>query len=138
MRGAPPPPGERGGAGKAGGDDARGDNALGAGGGWSPGDSAPRSDVLLQCRCLRCPSSSMELENIVANTVLLKAREGERAAGGERGLEHPCRSRPSAERCPRDAGGRRWGCAPVPPAAAVGVPCGCAGVGNGLFETEPR
>lgn len=35
--------------------------------------------------CLRCPSSSMELENIVANTVLLKAREGERAAGGWEG-----------------------------------------------------
>lgn len=58
----------------------------------------------------------MELENIVANTVLLKAREGERAARGEGsgGLEHPCRSRPSAERCPAGlragpAGGGFWG-----------------------------
>lgn len=68
----------------------------------------------------------MELENIVANTVLLKAREGERAAGGERGPEHPCRSRPSAER--GDARGMRAGTAGMragPAGRGCRVPCGC-------------
>lgn len=33
----------------------------------------------------------MEIENIVANTVLLKAREGERRGGGEGGMCAPSR-----------------------------------------------
>lgn len=79
--------------------------------------------------CLRCPSSSMELENIVANTVLLKAREGERAAGvkrrggvGGNGRTHGRRDRsiPVAVAPPRSdargggAGGHRRGCAAGP------------------------
>lgn len=43
----------------------------------------------------------MELENIVANTVLLKAREGERAAGGSRSI--PGTGGPPAPGC------GRWG-----------------------------
>lgn len=71
----------------------------------------------------------MELENIVANTVLLKAREGERAAGGE-GRRAGGWSILVAVAPPRSDAQR--GCAPVPPAAAFGVPCGRAGIGNGL------
>lgn len=96
--------------------------------------------------CLRCPSSSMELENIVANTVLLKAREGERAAGvkrrggvGGNGRTHGRRDRsiPVAVAPPRsDArGGGGGGRAPAGLRGGsrrlFGVPCGRAGVGSG-------
>lgn len=67
----------------------------------------------------------MELENIVANTVLLKAREGERAAGGSRSI--PGTGGPPAPGC------GRWGLSAGPGGGCRG-PCGGAGAGKGSSE----
>lgn len=71
----------------------------------------------------------MELENIVANTVLLKAREGERAAGGSRSI--PGTDGPPAPGC------GRWGLSAGPGGGFRG-PCDGAGAGKGSSEPEPR